>query len=220
MNPSFAVGGSAFLKPWFDAYRHDAPGVSFTIAAGDSVGATPPISSFFGDPTITMMNDMGFNADGLGNHNFDVSEEYLRDELIPLAHFPYFSANIVDSAGKTPPEWSPSRLFHIGDVSLAWSASPIPTFRRSLARVRSDRSMSRRRAAVNNEARRCTRWARDVVIAFGHMGATTGSLTNPSGPGHRPGGRGAQRRHRHGRPHRFQVHQPPERRGAGHRKPQ
>ncbi|MGH8246867.1 MAG: alkaline phosphatase family protein, partial [Gammaproteobacteria bacterium] len=48
-NPSFAIGGSAFLKPWFDVYRAEAPGGSVTVAAGDSVGATPPISAFFGD---------------------------------------------------------------------------------------------------------------------------------------------------------------------------
>ena len=37
-NPTFAIGGSAFLKPWFDAYRAEAPGGSLTVAAGDSVG--------------------------------------------------------------------------------------------------------------------------------------------------------------------------------------
>ena len=53
-------------------YRAEAADGSITVAAGDSVGATPPISAFFGDtPTIEMMNLMGFDLDGLGNHNFD-----------------------------------------------------------------------------------------------------------------------------------------------------
>ena len=56
-NPVFGIGGSAFLKPWFDAYRAEAPGGSSTLTAGDAVGATPPISAFFGDkPTIEFMN--------------------------------------------------------------------------------------------------------------------------------------------------------------------
>src|SRR5262249_9739734 len=72
VGPAFSIGGAAFLKPWFDLYRAEAPNGSITVAAGDSVGATPPISSFFGDtPTIELMNAMGFSADGLGNHNFD-----------------------------------------------------------------------------------------------------------------------------------------------------
>jgi 2',3'-cyclic-nucleotide 2'-phosphodiesterase (5'-nucleotidase family) len=113
-NPTFAIGGAAFLKPWFDRYRAEAPNGSITVAAGDSVGATPPISSFFGDtPTIELTNQMGFGADGLGNHNFDRGQASLRTTLIPLANFPYLSANIVDSAGRTPVEWSPSKVFDV-----------------------------------------------------------------------------------------------------------
>jgi len=93
VNPSFPIGGAAFLESWFDVYRAEAPGGSITFAAGDSVGATPPISSFFGDtPTIEIMNLMGFSADGLGNHNFDKGSDYLRNTLIPLADFPYLSS--------------------------------------------------------------------------------------------------------------------------------
>ena len=82
------------------------------MAAGDSVGATPPISAFFEDkPTIEIMNMMGIDIDGLGNHNFDRSADFLRTELIPLANYPFVSSNIVDANGKTPAEWSPSHTF-------------------------------------------------------------------------------------------------------------
>ena len=105
VNSTFAIGGSPSLKPWFDWYRDEAPNGSIAIAAGDSVRATPPISAFFGDtPTIEHMNLMGFGLDGLGNHNFDKGQAYLRDTLIPLADFPYVSANVVDDAGDTPAE--------------------------------------------------------------------------------------------------------------------
>ena len=107
-NPTFAIGGSAFLKPWFDVYRAEAPNGSITVAGGDSEGATPPISAFFGDkPTVEIMNMMGFNSDGLGNHNFDKGQTYLRTQLIPLANFPFLSSNIIDPAtGKTRPNGS------------------------------------------------------------------------------------------------------------------
>ena len=82
------------------------------MAAGDSVGATPPISTFFEDrPTIEIMNMMGIDIDGLGNHNFDRSADFMRTQLIPLANYPFVSANIVDANGKTPAEWSPSHMF-------------------------------------------------------------------------------------------------------------
>ena len=47
LGPTFAIGGSAFLKPWFQVYEAEAAlsdrhaGV-IEMAAGDSVGATPP----------------------------------------------------------------------------------------------------------------------------------------------------------------------------------
>src|SRR5262249_60554590 len=63
---------------------------------------------------------MGFSADGLGNHNFDKGSAYLRNTLIPLAQYPFLSANVVDANGKTPAEWSPSKLFDgvFGGVKL------------------------------------------------------------------------------------------------------
>ena len=141
------IGGSAFLKPWFDWYRNEAPNGSVLMAAGDSVGATPPISAFFGDtPTIEHMNLMGFQIDGLGNHNFDKGSAYLRNTLIPLADFPYVSANVVDANGKTPPSGVRRLSSTTRSVAArsASSASPMKTRRRSSLRVRSIRSTWRR----------------------------------------------------------------------------
>jgi 2',3'-cyclic-nucleotide 2'-phosphodiesterase (5'-nucleotidase family) len=47
-SPTFSIGGAAYLKPWFDVYRAEAQGKSITLTGGDSVGASPPISNFFG----------------------------------------------------------------------------------------------------------------------------------------------------------------------------
>ena len=64
VSSSFDVGGVAFLAPWFDHYRAEARGETLLVTAGDAVGATPPISSVFGDlPTIEAMNALGFSAD-------------------------------------------------------------------------------------------------------------------------------------------------------------
>ncbi len=194
-NPTFAIGGSAFLKPWFDVYRAEANiGVdptdtnltSITVAAGDSVGATPPVSNFFGDvPTIKLMNMMGFNADGLGNHNFDRGQTYLRNTLIPLATYPFLSANLIDPAtGKTPAEWKPSTVFEFNGFKLGvigFSNSDLTTliFPGNLdpfvvadptAKVNAEAANLRAKGNVN------------AIIAIGHEGATAGTLTDPTGP--------------------------------------
>jgi 2',3'-cyclic-nucleotide 2'-phosphodiesterase (5'-nucleotidase family) len=186
IGPTFAIGGAAFLKPWFDAYRAEAPNGSITVAAGDSVGATPPISSFFGDtPTIELMNMMGFDADGLGNHNFDKGQAYLRNTLIPLANFRYLSANIVNAAGKTPAEWAPSKVFDttfggtkLGVIGYSNEDIPSLTFPSSLGPFHLESALAR----VNAEAAALKGKNIGPIIAIGHLGATGGTLTNPTGP--------------------------------------
>jgi len=186
LGPSFSIGGSAFLKPWFDAYRAEAGNGSITIAGGDSVGATPPISSFFGDrPTIELMNMMGFSLDGLGNHNFDRGQEYLRTQLIPLATFPYVSGNIVDSSGNTPAEWSASKVFvgSFGGVKVAiigFSNDDLPDLINPAGLL--PFHVSNSTAAVNAEAVRLKAQGINTIVAIGHLGATGGTLTSPTGP--------------------------------------
>jgi 2',3'-cyclic-nucleotide 2'-phosphodiesterase (5'-nucleotidase family) len=185
INSAFLIGGSAFLKTWFDLYRSEARDGHMTVTAGDAIGATPPISAFFGDrPTIELMNMMGFTADGLGNHNFDYGHAYLREEIIPLANYPFLSANIVDDSGRTPPEWSPSRIFNFGGVKvglIGFSNEDIPDLTRpgALGPFHVTHALS----AVNAEAMRLrSRSNVETVVAMGHLGATAGTLTNPTGP--------------------------------------
>ncbi len=185
-NPSFAIGGSAFLKTWFDVYRAEASGGSLTVAGGDSEGATPPISNFFGDkPTVEIMNMMGITSDGLGNHNFDRGQTYLRTELIPLANFPFLTANIVDPAtGKTPPEWKPSAVFSFNGFKLGvigFSNSDLTTliFPGNLDPF----VVTDANDAIRAEALRLRSKSKvDAIIAIGHEGATAGTLNAPTGP--------------------------------------
>ncbi|HLA97814.1 MAG TPA: 5'-nucleotidase C-terminal domain-containing protein, partial [Anaerolineales bacterium] len=185
LGPSFPIGGAAFLKQWFDVYRAEAKEGVLTVAAGDSVGATPPISNFFGDtPTIEIMNMMGFTSDGLGNHNFDSGQTYLRTVLIPLANFPYITANIVNpSTGKTPPEWSPSRVwnfegFKLGIVGFSNENLTDLIFPGNLDPF----VVMPIVPAVNTEAARLRAKGVKMVLAIGHEGATDGTFNNPTGP--------------------------------------
>src|SRR5215218_5025355 len=88
-----AAGGAAVLKAYFDQARAANP-KTLTFMAGDSFGATPPISSFFDDePAVRAMNMMGISADTFGNHNFDGGIDHLQ-RLVDLAEFPFVSANL------------------------------------------------------------------------------------------------------------------------------
>jgi 2',3'-cyclic-nucleotide 2'-phosphodiesterase (5'-nucleotidase family) len=184
-NPSFSIGGSAFLKPWFETYRAEAHDGTLALAAGDSVGATPPISSFFGDtPTIEIMNMMGIQLDGLGNHNFDKGQAYLRNTLIPLANYPFISSNVVDANGKTPAEWQPSAVFDmfdggkVGFVGFTNEDAPTLVFPNAFDPFH----VAPRLQAVQAEVNRLRKKGVKTIIVIGHDGATAGTLTNPTGP--------------------------------------
>ena len=184
-NPSYAIGGSAFLKPWFDAYRAEAPNGAIAMAAGDSVGATPPISAFFGDtPTIEIMNMMGIQLDGLGNHNFDKGSAYLRNTLIPLADYPFISSNVVDAQGRTPAEWKPSVVFNTFDGGkvgfVGFTNEDAPTL--VAPNAFDPFHVAPRLPAVQAEVNRLRKQGVKTIIVIGHDGATDGTLTNPTGP--------------------------------------
>jgi 2',3'-cyclic-nucleotide 2'-phosphodiesterase (5'-nucleotidase family) len=98
-----SVGGAAALSAYFRDDRTANPR-TLTLTAGNSFGASPPLSSFFDDvPAILAMRLMGLNADILANHNFDRGLAYLQ-RLIDLAGAPateqpgapfqYVSANL------------------------------------------------------------------------------------------------------------------------------
>jgi 2',3'-cyclic-nucleotide 2'-phosphodiesterase (5'-nucleotidase family) len=195
LGPAFLIGGAAFLKPWFDVYRAENPGATLTVTAGDAVGATPPISNFFGDkPTIELMNMMGVTLDGLGNHNFDRGEQYLRRELIPLANFKYVSANLLHSrSGDTPSEWSKSRVFNFGTFKvgiIGFTNPDAPTL--VTPGSFGPFVVTDPLVAVNKRADQLRHQSgMAAIVAMGHLGATSGTavrlepynpVANPAGP--------------------------------------
>jgi 2',3'-cyclic-nucleotide 2'-phosphodiesterase (5'-nucleotidase family)/predicted AlkP superfamily phosphohydrolase/phosphomutase len=111
------LGGAAVLKTLFDILAEQNAGETLYVTGGDSVGATPPQSAEFNDePTILAMNAWGFDADGLGNHNFDAGLYGPKGAITHAeqADFPYLSANLNDPGGD-PPDWL--EPYHIFDVS-------------------------------------------------------------------------------------------------------
>lgn len=96
------AGGVAYLATYLDRARAANPRGTLLLHSGDLVGGSPLISSHFHDePAITATNVMRFDAGTLGNHEFDAGQgELLR--LIPRAHYPYLSANVVSAVTGTP----------------------------------------------------------------------------------------------------------------------
>ncbi|WP_448605147.1 5'-nucleotidase C-terminal domain-containing protein [Thermoflexus hugenholtzii] len=184
VGPFFSIGGAAFLKAWFDRFRAEARGETLLLAAGDSVGATPPISNFFGDrPTIEIWNMVGLHADVLGNHEFDRGATYLRTVLIPLARYPYLSANVVDqSTLRTPAEWKPSWIFEVDGVPIGVIGFTTPEAPQLVFPGRMENFIvTDPLPAIQREADRLRARGVRVIVGVGHLGAM-GPLDAPTGP--------------------------------------
>src|SRR4051812_33107631 len=65
------AGGLAYLATHIKRLRAQNP-KTFTVGAGDMIGASPLVSALFHDePTIEGLNSIGFDDVGVGNHEFD-----------------------------------------------------------------------------------------------------------------------------------------------------
>lgn len=130
IDPPGAAGGAWGISARWDADRALYP--SLTVAAGDDVGATPPLSSFFGDiPAVKSQRLMGVQVGTFGNHNFDSGIAHTQD-IINAAMAPstgnsgdspgdpyrYVAANLKNlSANLTGVE--PWKMYKVGGVKVA-----------------------------------------------------------------------------------------------------
>jgi 2',3'-cyclic-nucleotide 2'-phosphodiesterase (5'-nucleotidase family)/predicted AlkP superfamily pyrophosphatase or phosphodiesterase len=181
--PTYGISGAAYLKPWIDWYRAEAADGSIFVTAGDSVGATQPISNFFGDmPTIDALNMMGLSADTFGNHNFDRGADYLRSMLIPASDFPYLAANVVYPDDGLPPDWMASQVFDFEGFKLGVIGYTLPELSTLIFPGNLDPFVVTDPVAAVNDAAASLRSANklNAVIAVGHLGASGGTVTKPN----------------------------------------
>ena len=192
VNPTFAIGGAAFLKPWFDVYEAEAAlqrqGRAHRVAGGDSFGgATPPISNFFGDkPTIEIMNMMGIDVDGARQPQLRPGADVPAEQADPAGRLPVrLGEHRRRRTGTTPPEWSPSHVFEL-------PARRQGRHRRLLERGHAERCVfpgslgpfaRRDRSSPRSTPRRPARETRiDAIVASATWARPAGRSTDPTGP--------------------------------------
>jgi len=168
------IGGLGFIDTIWDETADETIGDTFRFFGGDSVGATPPISSFFEDmPTIEAMNIAGIDADGIGNHNFDAGLTRLEAQDA-AANFPYVTSNVFFAGTDDRPAWAQPYIIReldgvrVGFIGFTNTDVPIlvnPTFVESLE----FRDPAPIINALADELR--ANQDVDVVVAFGHAGA-------------------------------------------------
>jgi 2',3'-cyclic-nucleotide 2'-phosphodiesterase / 3'-nucleotidase / 5'-nucleotidase len=98
------MGGIEYLAGYLKQ-REQANPNTLMLHAGDAVGASAPVSALLQDePTIHLLNEIGFDAGTIGNHEFDEGVEEMLRLINGGAHpktgdfegadFPYVAANV------------------------------------------------------------------------------------------------------------------------------
>ena len=166
--PRPGVGGAAWLKAHLD--RATVPDRTIRVHAGDMVGASPLLSSWFQDePTIEAANRMGFDVGTVGNHEFDEGgDELLR--LLRLARFPYVAANTIHRDGGElllPPYEVVERAgVRVGFIGVTTPSTPRFLLKRHSARFRwTDIS-----EAVNRWVPELRRRGVEAIVVLAHAG--------------------------------------------------
>ena len=199
------TGGAAFLATRIRQLRAEHAH-SVVVSTGDLIGATPLISGLFLDePTIEVMNVIGIDVNGVGNHEFDRGAA----ELLRLANggcrrdapadriscasasggyagarFPFIAANVLDRNGK--PLFAPSIVrefdgIRIGFVGAVTRSTPGIVQPDGVAGLR----FGSEAQAINREALALQAQGVQAIVAVIHEGGDAGggfdACENPQG---------------------------------------
>lgn len=104
--PGQMRGGAAYWGDLIQRERAKNPEGTLLLSAGDMYQGTPVSNVFRGKPMVEVMNVLGFDAQALGNHEFDWGLQTL-SELQAMARFPYLAANVTGPDGKAPAQTRP-----------------------------------------------------------------------------------------------------------------
>ncbi|MDZ5608875.1 5'-nucleotidase C-terminal domain-containing protein [Bacillus pseudomycoides] len=102
------AGGAEYLAAYLRDREKQNPN-TLMVHAGDIVGASPPVSALLQDePTIEILNDLGFDVGTIGNHEFDEGIDEMHRLIYGGYHektgnfkgakFPYIAANFYNKS--------------------------------------------------------------------------------------------------------------------------
>jgi len=108
------IDSMAKLAYLADSLRKTHPFV-FLVSAGDNFTGNPVVDLVEdkGYPMIDLMNQCGFNVSAIGNHEFDLGQEFLNKRIMQ-ASFPFISANI-DATGAILKQPKPYLILNRGN---------------------------------------------------------------------------------------------------------
>ena len=117
-NPDNKELGLARLSTYYDTKRRENPGGTFLISGGDMWQGSADSNLTRGTMVTYAMDVMDFDAMTLGNHEFDWTTKWIKNNA-ERATFPLLAANLIDTAtGETASFVHKSTVIQRGDYKV------------------------------------------------------------------------------------------------------
>lgn len=170
--PSGDAGGSAVLSNYLKAQKSPY----LLLDAGDVFQGTPEGDLTGGEVPIRIMNELGYDAMTLGNHEFDKGQKQLK-KLIEISNFSVLGANVIDKRTKQIVKWLEPYYIKeiygvkIGILGLVTSAMPYITMPEVRRGLEFETEIDAAKKYMPELKQKC-----DIVIALTHMGVESDVL--------------------------------------------
>jgi 2',3'-cyclic-nucleotide 2'-phosphodiesterase/3'-nucleotidase len=132
------VGGAEAIAAYVNDVRETSPCPVFLLSGGDLMQGTLMSNLTGGRATIDVMNEIGYDAAALGNHEFDWGIQTLQERM-RQARFPILSANTYEKGTSLHPPWvKPYAILErdgvrIGVIGATTRSTPVTTHPDSVA---------------------------------------------------------------------------------------
>ncbi|WP_102264413.1 bifunctional 2',3'-cyclic-nucleotide 2'-phosphodiesterase/3'-nucleotidase [Mesobacillus jeotgali] len=181
-NSKINAGGVEYLAAYLKEREAQNP-YTLMVHAGDAVGASSPVSALLQDePTIKILNELGFDVGTVGNHEFDEGVAEMNRLIDGGSHpktvekygefggadFPYVAANIVDKTSKElildPYHIEEVNGVPIGFIGVALSDTPNIVIPSAVA----DIEFTDETAAINKYAAELKAKGVEAIVVLAH----------------------------------------------------
>ncbi|MEZ4650219.1 MAG: 5'-nucleotidase C-terminal domain-containing protein [Candidatus Eisenbacteria bacterium] len=165
------IGGADFLSAWIDKERSTNPNGTLVLDSGDVYQGTALSNLTDGRATIDYMNEVGFDASAVGNHEFDFGMDLLLARM-DQAEFPFLCANVLEKKTGAPPSWAvPYKIFdrlgvRVAVIGLATPDTPQVTLLENVKHL----DFLDPVATANRLIPELVPSKADIVVALCHMG--------------------------------------------------
>lgn len=154
------------------------PAGTIIVSAGDMFQGTPESNMLYGEPVVEAMNELGFSAMAIGNHEFDWGIQVLK-ERIAQSNFPYLAANIIDKAtGRVVSFVKPYTLVEKNGVKIAIIGLATPeTAYKTNPKYSKNYNFVNPAQIVTQLLPELKQQGADIIIVLSHLGSAVEPLT-------------------------------------------